>query len=318
MSKLSHPHLINLTDQRSEAKVKVNNRPEEKRPIIVLELAEGGELFDFLSKTGRFSAEVCRAYFKQLITAIKYLVSVNVAHRDLKPENILFDKNFTLKVSDFGLARDAKGNMGNYKLTSRVGTEGYKPPEMEAGNYTGLASDLFAAGVVLFIMFNGTPPFLSTKANDRIYQLIKTKNFPKFWALHEKNKQPNHFPDSFKRLINSLLSAEVDRRPEIDDIERDEWVAGDDIMINDLIAYMTEKSNKLAQNDPNRKKLAELRQKLSEKCIFVFIKVCKMKSVVDQEANTIRNKLKESLLKIIAQGTSEDIESKLRNSQFMK
>ncbi len=54
--------------------------------------------------------------------AIRYLVSVNVAHRDLKPENILFDKDFTLKVSDFGLSRDAKGNFGDYKLTSRVGT----------------------------------------------------------------------------------------------------------------------------------------------------------------------------------------------------
>lgn len=134
-------------------------------------------------------------------------MSVNVAHRDLKPENILFDREYTLKVSDFGLSRDAKGNFGDYKLTSRVGTEGYKPPEMEAGNYTGLAADMFAAGVVLFIMFNGTPPFLSTKPNDRIYQLIKTKNFAKFWALHEKNKPKDHFPDAFKRLINSLLSS---------------------------------------------------------------------------------------------------------------
>lgn len=221
-------------------------------------------------------------------------------------------------MSDFGLARDAKGNMGNYKLTSRVGTEGYKPPEMEVGNYTGLAADLFAAGVVLFIMFNGTPPFLSTKANDRIYQLIKTKNFPKFWALHEKNKQPNHFPDSFKRLINSLLSAEVDRRPEIDDIEKDEWVTGDDIMINDLITYMTEKANKLAQNDPNRKKLAELRQKMSEKCINKLIKVCKMRNAVDQEPNMMKNKQKVSVLKITAQEISEDIELQLKNSQFMR
>lgn len=119
-------------------------------------------------------------------------------------------------------------------------------------------------------------------------------------------------------MINSLLSAEVDRRPEIDDIERDEWVTGDDIMLNDLIAYMTEKSNKLAQNDPNRKKLAELRQKLSEKCMFIIIKVCKMKNVVDQEENTMRNKLKVSLSMITALETSEDTESKLKNSQFMK
>lgn len=198
-------------------------------------------------------------------------MSVNVAHRDLKPENILFDREFTLKVSDFGLSRDARGNHGDYKLTSRVGTEGYKPPEMEQGAYTGLAADMFAAGVVLFIMFNGTPPFLSTKANDRIYQLIKTKNFPKFWALHEKNKPPGHFPDAFKRLINSLLSSEIDRRPNLEDIEKDDWLSGDDLMNDDLIKYMTAKAEKISVNDPNKKKLAELRDKLLQRGIDSLI-----------------------------------------------
>jgi serine/threonine protein kinase len=65
-----------------------------------------------------------------------------------------------------------------------VGTEGYKPPEMEKGNYTGYQADIFAAGVVLFIMYNGTPPFLSTKSHDRIYKLVNDKNFAKFWTLH--------------------------------------------------------------------------------------------------------------------------------------
>lgn len=198
-------------------------------------------------------------------------MSVNVAHRDLKPENILFDRNFTLKVSDFGLSRDARGNYGDFKLTSRVGTEGYKPPEMEQGSYTGLAADMFAAGVVLFIMFNGTPPFLSTKPNDRIYQLIKTKNFVKFWALHEKNKPQGHFPDAFKRLISSLLSSEIDRRPALDDIEKDEWLCGDELMNNDLIAYMKAKSEKLSQNDPNKKKMADLRDKLLQRGMNALI-----------------------------------------------
>jgi serine/threonine protein kinase len=98
-------------------------------------------------------------------------------------------------------------------LTSRVGTEGYKPPEMEQGNYTGLQADIFAIGVILFIMYNGTPPFMSTKPGDRIYKLIKEKSFQKFWSLHEKNKPQGFYPDSFKRLINSFFSAEPDRRP---------------------------------------------------------------------------------------------------------
>jgi serine/threonine protein kinase len=57
-------------------------------------------------------------------------VNQGVTHRDLKPENLLFDKYFCLRVSDFGLSRDAHGNKGDYRLKSKVGTEGYRPPEM--------------------------------------------------------------------------------------------------------------------------------------------------------------------------------------------
>lgn len=262
LSKLNFPHLINLVDHRVQAKIKIGTRPEEKRPVIVLELAEGGELFDFLSKQGRFIPELCRTYTKQLVAAIKYLAEVGVSHRDLKPENILFDKDFKLKVSDFGLSRDAKGNFGDFKLTSRVGTEGYKPPEMEQGNYTGLQADIFGTGVILFLMFNGTPPFLSTKPHDRIYKLIKDKNFQKFWALHEKNKPPGFYPDPFKRLMNSFFSAESDRRPTFESLENDEWMRGDDMMGNELFEFMKIKADKLMEKDENKQKMAAIKKEL--------------------------------------------------------
>ena len=133
---------------------------------------------------------------------------------------------------------------------------------MELGNYTGLQADIFATGVVLFIMYNGTPPFLSTKPHDRIYKLIKEKNFQKFWALHEKGKPPGHFPDSFKRLMNSFLSAEADRRPTFESMENDEWMKGDDLMGNDLYAYMKNKSDKLMEKDENKQKIAAIRKDL--------------------------------------------------------
>jgi serine/threonine protein kinase len=73
LSKLKHSHLINMVDHRPQAKIKFNHRPEEKRPLLVLDLAEGGELFDYLSKTGKFSPELTRTYAKQLLSSIAYL-----------------------------------------------------------------------------------------------------------------------------------------------------------------------------------------------------------------------------------------------------
>ncbi|XP_031472477.1 CBL-interacting protein kinase 26 [Nymphaea colorata] len=134
--------------------------------------------------TGNFSSELARTYLKQLLSAISYLADVGITHRDLKPENILFDRNFNLKVSDFGLARDARGDQGNGQLTSRVGTEGYRAPEVEGGCYEGLKADLFALGVILFIMYKGTPPFLGTRSHDRIYRLIRERRYAQFWQLH--------------------------------------------------------------------------------------------------------------------------------------
>ena len=65
---------------------------------------------------------------KQLIMSIKFLDERGITHRDLKPENILFDRDFNIKVSDFGLSTFTEGHNKDGNLYSRVGTEGYKPP----------------------------------------------------------------------------------------------------------------------------------------------------------------------------------------------
>ena len=163
-----------MVDCHPQAKIRVSSEPEEiKRPLLVLELAEVDLCTFFESGLGAFSPDVCRSYAKQLINAVKYLDSKGVTHRDIKPENILLDHHFQLKLTDFGLARDSKGDQENFKLSSRVGSEGYQPPEMESKNYVGLKADLFAIGVIIFIMYKGGPPFLGTWPGQKRFELYK-------------------------------------------------------------------------------------------------------------------------------------------------
>ena len=84
----------------------VKENPKKTRPVfyVVLEIASGGEVFDFIANTGRFQERVARYFFKQLLEGLDHVHMNGHAHRDLKPENLLMDKDFNLKIADFGFA----------------------------------------------------------------------------------------------------------------------------------------------------------------------------------------------------------------------
>lgn len=71
---------------------------------IILEYLKNGEVFDYLSKTGPFSENLARFYFMQLMEGLTLIHNAGICHRDIKLENLLYDKDFNLRISDFGLA----------------------------------------------------------------------------------------------------------------------------------------------------------------------------------------------------------------------
>jgi serine/threonine protein kinase len=80
---------------------------------IVMEYAGGGELFEYVANTGRFTEPVARTYFHQMVEALEYIHNQGIAHRDMKPENLLFSEDFILKVADFGFSTMLQGRDGS-------------------------------------------------------------------------------------------------------------------------------------------------------------------------------------------------------------
>lgn len=159
---------------------------------IVLELAKGGCLFDFISSTGAFSEKIARYYFKQLLEGLDYCHRKGVAHRDLKPENVLLDENYQVKIADFGFAAPVEGRDKNGFLYTKLGTSQYMAPEiLKDQPYIGRQVDLFAAGIILFILVAQHPPFTTAEATrDAYYKCLASNRADLFWKAHCK-KKPN-------------------------------------------------------------------------------------------------------------------------------
>jgi serine/threonine protein kinase len=123
-----------------------------------MEYVEGGELFEYVADRQRLQEDVTVYLFRQIIWALKYCHGLNIHHRDLKPENILLNyDNMTVKVVDFGMA--ALQPQGNF-LTTPCGSPHYAAPELLCNRpYDGSQADVWSAGVVLFVMLTGYPPF---------------------------------------------------------------------------------------------------------------------------------------------------------------
>lgn len=99
-------------------------------------------------------------------------------------------------------------------------------PEIASKNYDGRKTDIFAAGVILFIMYAGNPPFEKPTVTDPYYKLIKEKRYDVFWNAHSRKRLPTFFSDSFKDLVQKMFAFVPGERSTIVEIAKHPWAKG--------------------------------------------------------------------------------------------
>lgn len=236
MKVMNHPNLIKLHA--------VLHSP--KNYFLVLDLAEGGELFNKLAQDGPLPEKAARSYFQQLIDALDYMHKHNTIHRDLKPENLLLDSEGNLKIADFGLSIMA--NSTTDLLKTRCGTPNYVAPEIFCANgYVGPPADLWSAGVILYVMLAAALPFDAPTLPELARQIMKVQI-----------QYPSSFPKGAIDLMKHIIVANPEDRYTIEQIRQDPWfkvnynprLAGNDKeTFNDTEVTVTQKDEDSNEDD---------------------------------------------------------------------
>jgi serine/threonine protein kinase len=240
LNEVKHPNIIEIKDQYTLLNCDSSDSKPSSVGVIVLEYAQRGELFDLLQALTCFPVELAQTYFKQIIGALQYLHKKNIVHRDIKAENILIDENFNLKLADFGYSsRDNRS-----VCTDKVGTSIYFAPEIHDGEaYSATQADLFAAGMILFLMVVGHMPFSQADKNDDLYKLRREDDFDAFWNFHSQLGanlgQETRFPESFKKLVWEMFDPIPDQRPTITSILNSDFMKPKELTSSEMSTLFT-------------------------------------------------------------------------------
>lgn len=222
MKKLNHPHIMSLYKDIDTA----------HNMYLILEYVSGGDLFDVITKLTRFSEPQARIMIRHLASAMAYIHSLGIVHRDVKPENLLVEMGpngtfVELKLADFGLACEVVE-----PLFAVCGTPTYVAPEILMETGYGLKIDVWAAGIILYIMLCGFPPFVSyDNQQEPLFDAILSGvyEFPEpYW---------NDIGEGVRDLISNMLQSDPNLRFSAEDVLDHPWTIIDEECFADVGQY---------------------------------------------------------------------------------
>ncbi|XP_050816108.1 calcium/calmodulin-dependent protein kinase type II subunit gamma isoform X10 [Gopherus flavomarginatus] len=205
---LKHPNIVRLHDSISE----------EGFHYLVFDLVTGGELFEDIVAREYYSEADASHCIHQILESVNHIHQHDIVHRDLKPENLLLAskcKSAAVKLADFGLAIEVQGEQQAW--FGFAGTPGYLSPEVLRKDPYGKPVDIWACGVILYILLVGYPPFWDEDQH-KLYQQIKAG------AYDFPSPEWDTVTPEAKNLINQMLTINPTKRITADQALKHPWV----------------------------------------------------------------------------------------------
>ncbi|XP_057214813.1 calcium/calmodulin-dependent protein kinase (CaM kinase) II gamma 1 isoform X2 [Triplophysa rosa] len=205
---LKHPNIVRLHDSISE----------EGFHYLVFDLVTGGELFEDIVAREYYSEADASQCINQILESVNHIHQHDIVHRDLKPENLLLAskmKGAAVKLADFGLAIEVQGDQQAW--FGFAGTPGYLSPEVLRKDPYGKPVDIWACGVILYILLVGYPPFWDEDQH-KLYQQIKAG------AYDFPSPEWDTVTPEAKNLINQMLTINPAKRITSEQALKHPWV----------------------------------------------------------------------------------------------
>jgi len=199
-ARLTHLNVVSVYDQGAEV------APDGHHVFLVMELVEGRTLRELLRERGRLTPAEAISIMEPVLSALSAAHRAGLAHRDVKPENILLSDDGIVKVADFGLARAVESDPTATRTGLMMGTVAYCAPEQISKGSTDPRSDVYSAGIVLFELLTGTPPYKGDSAMNVAWQHVHSR-------VPAPSSRVKGIPSEIDELVINATDSDPDSRP---------------------------------------------------------------------------------------------------------